>query len=86
MLIQALRKYYEYYGDAYTYKFPAGSGNKLNLKQIANQLTKRLLKIFEKNDDRKFQYHAANQPEWPTNILKNIIYFMNFFMVIPAKV
>ena len=46
LIIQALRKYYEYYGDAYTYEFPAGSGNKLNLKQIANQLTKRLFKDF----------------------------------------
>ena len=53
LIINSLRKYYEYYGDKYTYEFPAGSGNKLNLKQIANQLTKRILKIFERNDDRE---------------------------------
>ncbi|MFG6686508.1 glucosidase [Mariniflexile sp. HNIBRBA6329] len=58
MIIQSLRKYYSFYGDAYQYEFPTGSGNKLNLKQIANELTKRLVKLFEANEDGKFQYHA----------------------------
>jgi hypothetical protein len=31
LIINSLRKYYEYYGDKYTYEFPAKSGNKLNL-------------------------------------------------------
>ena len=79
LIIQALRKYYEYYGDTYMYEFPAGSGNKLNLKQIANQLTKRLLKIFEKNDEGKFQYHATNQPEWADKHFKEHHLFYEFF-------
>lgn len=58
MIIQSLRKYYEFYGDEYTYEFPTGSGNKLNLKQIANELTKRLIKLFEPNEDGKYQYHS----------------------------
>lgn len=58
MIIQSLRKYYTFYGDSYQYEFPTGSGNKLNLKQIANELTKRLIKLFEVNSDGKFQYHA----------------------------
>ncbi len=79
LIIQALRKYYEYYGDTYTYEFPAKSGNKLNLKQIANELTKRLLKIFEKNEQGKFQYHAANQPEWAADEFKDHHLFYEFF-------
>jgi hypothetical protein len=31
---------YEYYGDKFSFEFPVGSGTKLNLKQIANELTK----------------------------------------------
>jgi len=58
MIIQSLRKYYTYYGPNYVYEFPTGSGNKLNLKQIANELTKRLIKLFERNSDGKFQYHS----------------------------
>ena len=29
LIIHSLRKYYEYYGDNYTYEFPAGSGIKV---------------------------------------------------------
>jgi len=58
MIIQSLRKYYTFYGPTYQYEFPTGSGVKLNLKEIANELTKRLIKLFESNSEGKFQYHS----------------------------
>jgi hypothetical protein len=58
MIIQSLRKYYTFYGPSYQYEFPTGSGKKLNLKEIANELTKRLIKLFERNSEGKFQYHS----------------------------
>lgn len=61
MIIQSLRKYYTFYGPTYIYEFPTGSGNKLNLKEIANELTKRLIKLFERNENGKFQYHADDE-------------------------
>jgi hypothetical protein len=79
LIIQALRKYYEYYGDSYTHEFPAQSGNKMTLKQIANELTKRLIKIFERNDDGKFQYHASHQPQWAEKHFKEHHLFFEFF-------
>ncbi|MCU7549686.1 glucosidase [Chitinophagaceae bacterium LB-8] len=79
LIIHALRKYYEYYGDSYTHEFPAGSGKKLTLKQIANQLTKRLLKIFERNDSGKFQYHPSHEPCWSKDHFKEHHLFYEFF-------
>jgi len=61
MIIQSLRKYYTFYGPTYIYEFPTGSGKKLNLKEIANELTKRLIRLFERNENGKFQYHADDQ-------------------------
>lgn len=61
LIIQSLKKYYEFYGDEYQYEFPTGSGNKLNLKQIANELTLRLLKIFEKDESGAYQYHSDHE-------------------------
>jgi hypothetical protein len=58
MIIQSLRKYYTFYGPSYQYEFPTGSGCKLNLNEIANELTKRLIRLFERDDEGKFQYHA----------------------------
>ncbi len=79
LIIHALRKYHEYYGDNYTYEFPAGSGNKLTLKQIANQLTKRLLAIFERNDSGQFQYHASQHTHWSEDHFKEHHLFYEFF-------
>jgi hypothetical protein len=79
LIIHSLRKYYEYYGDKYKYEFPAGSGNKLNLKQIANQLTRRILKIFEKNDQEQFQYHASHHSVWSKDHFKDHHLFYEFF-------
>jgi len=67
MIIQSLRKFYKYYGDTYQYEFPQGSGNKLNLNQIADELTKRLIKLFSRDQSGKFVYHN----ESPTDIFKN---------------
>jgi hypothetical protein len=58
MIIQSLRKYYTFYGNKYLYEFPTGSGNKINLNEIANELSKRLIKLFEVNEDGKYQYHS----------------------------
>ena len=79
LIINSLRKYYEYYGDTYTYEFPAGSGKKMNLKQIANQLTKRILNIFKRNEKGKFQYHAGDQSCWTEEHFKEHHLFYEFF-------
>ncbi len=60
LIIQSLRKYYDYFGPEYVYEYPTGSGNKLNLKEIARELTLRLLKLFERNEDGRYTYHNEN--------------------------
>jgi hypothetical protein len=79
LIIHSLRKYHVYYGDKPTFEFPSGSGKKLNLKQIANQLTKRLLKIFERNDSGKFQYHHGDQPCWANDNFNEHHLFYEYF-------
>ena len=79
LIIHSLREYYTYYGDKYKFEYPVGSGNKLNLKQIANQLTLRILKIFERNDDGQFQYHAAHQTNWSEKHFREHHLFYEFF-------
>ena len=81
MIIQSLRKYYKFYGPTYQYEFPTGSGNKLNLNEIANELTKRLIKLFESNDEGKFQYHTddADKHFSKDEHFKNLHFFYEFF-------
>jgi hypothetical protein len=79
LIIHSLRKYYQYYGDDYRFEFPAGSGQQLNLKQIANELTRRLLKIFEKNETGTYQYHAPHHKEWTMPGFNGHHLFYEFF-------
>lgn len=81
MIIQSLRKYYTFYGPTYVYEFPTGSGVKMNLKQIANELSKRLIKLFEPNKDGKYQYHSddPNLLFTKDEHFKNEHFFYEFF-------
>jgi hypothetical protein len=81
MIIHSLRKYYTFYGPTYQYEFPTGSGKKLNLKEIANELTKRLIKLFEVNSNGRFQYHS-DDPDMKFSKdehFKNLHLFYEFF-------
>ncbi len=49
ILIESLLKYYEFYGDELKLEFPTGSGKELNLKEIAHELARRLIHIFQRN-------------------------------------
>ncbi len=51
LIIQSIRKYGEFYGDELQVEYPSGSGEKLNLTQVARKLTKRVISLFEKDKD-----------------------------------
>lgn len=79
LIIQSLKKYYEFYGDEYQYEFPVGSGNKLNLKQIAHELTKRLLSGFEKDENGKYHYHSDHKEYVEDAHFQDLHLFYEFF-------
>jgi hypothetical protein len=49
LIIEALRKFHQYYGDNFRVECPTGSGTLLNLNQIADDLSERLIRLFEKD-------------------------------------
>jgi hypothetical protein len=49
LIIRALLQYYLYYGNNFTIECPTGSGNKMNLYQVAENLAGRLTNIFLKD-------------------------------------
>ena len=81
MIIQSLRKYYTFYGPTYVYEFPTGSGVKMNLNHIANELSIRLIRLFERNAEGKFEYHANDHNAVFTKDenFKNEHFFYEFF-------
>jgi hypothetical protein len=46
LLIEALRKFHHYYGDDFRVECPTGSGQMLTLREIADELSRRLTHLF----------------------------------------
>ena len=74
LIIRALLQYYMYYGNQFTIECPTGSGRRMNLYQVAEELARRLAGIFLRNKDgqrpvyggtRKFQ----EDPHWRDYLL-----------------
>jgi hypothetical protein len=74
LLIDSLLNYYTYYGDQFTIECPTGSGNEMNLLEVAQFISSRLIKLFLK--DKKGRRPANGDhpkfdedPEWSDKIL-----------------
>ena len=56
LLIESLQQFHHYYGDDFKVECPTGSGQFMHLKEVANELSNRLIKIWmrDQNGDRPF--------------------------------
>jgi hypothetical protein len=52
-LIESLQKFHHFLGDDFLIEYPTGSGKKNNLQEIASDLSRRLIQIFQKNSQGK---------------------------------
>lgn len=50
LIIQSIRKFGSFYGDSLTVEYPKGSGQQLNLRQVAEQLSQRILSLFTRDE------------------------------------
>jgi hypothetical protein len=50
LIIQSIRQYGKFYGEGLLVEYPAGSGNRLSLEQVADQLTGRVVSLFERDE------------------------------------
>ena len=53
LLIKAIHKYGDFYGDSIRLPFPKGSGNELTLHEIADMLRTRVLNTFQQNNNKE---------------------------------
>jgi len=69
LLIEALERYHHFYGDELTVECPVGSGQKLTLKQVAQELASRVVRIFLPDKTGRRPCHGderlfAEDPQW----------------------
>lgn len=74
LLIEALERYHKFYGDSFTMEFPTGSGVRMTLGAIAQNLSERLVSLFRANGDGRrpsmgMDWRYINDPHWQDLVL-----------------
>ena len=69
LLVEALERYYFFYGDSLQVECPTGSGHWMNLQQVSNELAARLAKLFLPDETGRRPCHGdegryADDPQW----------------------
>jgi hypothetical protein len=79
LLIESLYKFYHYYGDEFLIEHPTGSGNMLTLKEVADELSNRLINIFKKDKNGRRPVYGNNVKTQTDPHFKDHILFYEFF-------
>jgi hypothetical protein len=79
LLIRALLSYYLYYGDNFKIECPTGSGNSMNLFEVAREIANRLTRIFLRDASGRRPVYGGTQkfqtdPQW-----KDYLLFYEYF-------
>jgi len=74
LLIRALLSFYLYYGDNFKVECPTGSGNQMNLFQVAKEIGSRLTRIFLRDASGRRPVYGGTQkfqtdPQWRDYVL-----------------
>jgi hypothetical protein len=79
LLIEALRELYRYYGDDLEVEMPTGSGISMTLDRVADELSRRLVRLFLPDRDGRRPTHGdadryRDDPHW-----RDLVLFYEYF-------
>jgi len=81
MIIEALKEFYQYFGDEFRVECPKGSGKFMNMLEVSEELSRRLVAIFRPDDSINRErpvygdsYKFQRDPFW-----KDLILFYEYF-------
>jgi len=69
LILRALLQYYLYYGDTFTIECPTGSGRRMNLYRVAEEIGRRLTSMFLEDEKGRRPVHGTSRkfqedPHW----------------------
>jgi hypothetical protein len=79
MLVESLYGFHHYYGDEFRVEYPTGSGVKLSLREIADELSARLTRLFLRGPDgRRPVFGDSPLQQDDPNFRDNILFYEYF--------
>ena len=79
LLIESLQKFQWYYGDDFKVECPTGSGQMMTLEGVADELSRRLVRIFLRDENGRRAVHGDDErfrtdPNW-----RDLVLFFEYF-------
>jgi hypothetical protein len=79
LIIDALKRFHDYYGDDFRIEYPTHSGNLLSLKEIADKLAERIISLFTRDANGNRPVYG-DQPLFQKNPdFKEYVQFFEYF-------
>ena len=79
LLIESLQRFHYYFGEDLKVEFPTGSGNRMNLSDVAQELSRRLSRLFLRDaQGRRAVYGGSEQFQTDPNFKDNLLFFEYF--------
>jgi hypothetical protein len=79
LLIESLERYHHFYGDELTVEFPRGSGRTMNLREVADELARRLSQIFLPDPSGRRACHAGDPRYARDEHWRDLVLFHEYF-------
>ena len=79
LLVESLQRFHHYLGDAFTVECPTGSGQWMNLKEVAAELSQRLARPFVRGTDGKRPVHGTNEQFQTDSHWRDLVLFYEYF-------
>ena len=79
LLVESLRRFHAYYGTEFTVECPVGSGQQLTLDQVADNLCRRLIGLFLRNEDGRRPVFGDYEKFQSDPHFRDLILFHEYF-------
>ncbi|WP_312286520.1 MGH1-like glycoside hydrolase domain-containing protein [Chryseobacterium gleum] len=79
LIVESLQRFHYYYGNSLKVEFPTGSGDKRNLDEVAQNISKRLCSIFLKDENGKRAFNGDNPKFNYDEHFRDYITFFEYF-------
>jgi hypothetical protein len=79
LLIESLKKYHRFYGDSLKVECPAGSGNMMDLWEVAREISRRVTGIFIRDDNGRRPVHGVAEQYRDDPAWRDLVLFYEYF-------
>ncbi|KAI0256189.1 Six-hairpin glycosidase-like protein [Lactifluus subvellereus] len=79
LLIESLQRFHQYYGDELQVECPTGSGEYMNLLQVAEEIQHRIIHIFGRDIHGRRAFNGGNQKLDFDPFFRDYVWFFEYF-------